>query len=78
MSSSDIVNPSEPLGIYLSPQSIELLRRIAIDRSNSPQQVLNEAIQTEWLVHQAHQRGGKVLIENTDGSIQRVRFPGKY
>jgi hypothetical protein len=56
---------------------LNILNDIALDRRISPGEVLQQAVRNEWLFHHARRAGSHVLLEKTDGSFERVRFPDR-
>jgi hypothetical protein len=62
------------LSANITENDVESLKEIAEYRGGNMTEALRDAIATEAFVTEVLEKGGKILVERADGTIERVIF----
>jgi hypothetical protein len=67
-------NSIRRLTVNLTEEDIQTLKRLAEAKGLTMTDTLRLALQTEAFIQERQQRGEKLLIEKSDGSLREVLF----
>ena len=58
--------------VNLPVQAVEALKQIAAERNQPMSEVIRQAIATEKFLFDTAQRGGKILVEESDKTLKQI------
>ena len=62
------------LSANLPREAFEVLQELSVERGSTMTDALKAAIATERYIRDANKRGGKILVEESDGRVYEVVF----